>query len=123
MCSSSAPPPSCRCTLPGNPWTAQLASSLPRWLHPAITDSLPFWLRVPCSATQLRSLAIEFWGSGNALPRELAAATGLTSLRLQCSSPLARSEGLGRLRLLQELEVVDSDWARIPLEVAGEGCQ
>lgn len=70
---------------------------------------------------RLRQLSIDFWGSGNALPRQLACCTSLQRLQLQCSSRLGGYSSLGALTGLRELAVVDSDWAAIPAEVAGEG--
>lgn len=67
----------------------------------------------------LRTLRLDFWGAGNGLPRQLTCCTALTALTLQCSSRLDRYAALGVLTGLRELTVVDSDWGRIPPEVAG----
>ncbi|GAB4814398.1 hypothetical protein N2152v2_001444 [Parachlorella kessleri] len=72
------------------------------------------------SALQL--LQIDFWGAGNGLPKQLTCCTALTALRIQCSSRLARYADIGSLKSLRELAVVDSDWTRIPQEVAGLPC-
>lgn len=45
---------------------------------------------------QLQTLKIDFFGSGNGLPRQLACAGALTALHIQCSSRFDRYEGGGQ---------------------------
>lgn len=69
--------------------------------------------------SQLQQLTLDFWGAGNVLPRTLSRCTALAVLRVQCSARLGGCGGFAGLRGLRELSVADSDWNRIPPEVAG----